>query len=218
TVHQGLVYTLGTEGHLCCLDAKTGDKVWMRELKKDYGVKSPIWGFAAHPLVDGKKLICIVGGDGSTVVAFDKDTGKELWKALTAIEPGYCPPMIYEAGGTRQLIVWHGESVNGLDPETGNVYWSQAAPTYQGMSISTPRKSGDLLFVSAYPDTSVMLRLDSANRRPKSPGEARRRRRSTARSARRISRRAISTACRAAAFCAASTPRPASGSGRRSIS
>jgi hypothetical protein len=134
----------------------------MRDLKKDYRVKAPIWGFAAHPLIDGKKLICIVGGEGSTVVAFDKDSGEELWKGLTAIEPGYCPPMIYEAGGVRQLIVWHGESVNGLDPETGNVYWTEKAPTYQGMSISTPRKSGDLLFVSAYPDTSIMLRLDSA--------------------------------------------------------
>jgi outer membrane protein assembly factor BamB len=160
TVHQQKVYTLGTEGHLVCLTAETGKPVWSHDLKKEYRVKSPIWGFAAHPLVDGKKLICIVGGEGSTVVAFDKDTGKELWQALTAIEPGYCPPMIYEAGGKRQLVIWHGESVNGLDPENGEVYWTQPAPTYQGMSIATPRKSGDSLFVSAYPDTSVMLRLD----------------------------------------------------------
>ena len=160
TVHDQKVYTLGTEGHLWCLEVDSGKPVWSRSLKEDYHVKSPIWGFSAHPLVDGQKLICIVGGEGSTVVAFDKDTGKELWKALTAVDPGYCPPMIYEAGGKRQLVIWHGEAVNGLDPETGEVYWTHAAKTYQGMSIATPRKFGDSLFVSAYPNTALMLRFD----------------------------------------------------------
>jgi len=70
--------------------------------------------------------------------------------------------MIFEAGGKRQLVIWHGQSVNGLDPETGAVYWTQPAPTYQGMSIATPRMFGDSLFVTAYPNTSLMLRLDPA--------------------------------------------------------
>jgi outer membrane protein assembly factor BamB len=160
TVHEQKVYTVGTEGHLFCLNADTGRPVWSHDLKKEYKVKSPMWGFAAHPLIDGKKLICIVGGEGSAVVAFDKETGKPLWQALTASQPGYCPPMIFEAGGKRQLVIWHGEAVNGLDPETGEVYWTEAAGTYQGMSISTPRLCGDLLFISAYPNTALMLRLD----------------------------------------------------------
>jgi outer membrane protein assembly factor BamB len=159
-VQGGHVYTLGTEGHLFCLQAETGKVVWSRDLKKDYGTKAPLWGFSAHPLVDGQKVVCVVGGAGSTVVAFDKDTGKELWRALSASQPGYCPPMVYEAGGKRQLIVWHADAVNALDPDTGTVYWSVPAATYQGMSIATPRKQGDLLFLSAYPDTALMLRLD----------------------------------------------------------
>src|SRR5205085_6504680 len=107
TVHGGMVYALGTEGNLHCLDAATGKVVWARELKKDYGVKAPIWGFSAHPLVDGQKLITLVGGDGTTAVAFDKDTGKELWRALSSSDPGYSPPVLHEAGGKRQLVVWH---------------------------------------------------------------------------------------------------------------
>lgn len=55
-----------------------------------------MWGFTGHPLIDGQKLIYLVGGAGSVAVAFDKDTGKELWRALTAKEPGYCPPTIIE--------------------------------------------------------------------------------------------------------------------------
>ena len=159
TVKDGKVYTLGAEGNLLCLDAAKGTVVWSRDLKKDYGVKAPMWGFSAHPLLDGQKLICMVGGEGSTVVAFDKDTGKEIWRALSAREPGYCPPMIYEAGGKRQVIIWHAQALAGLDPETGQVYWSQPVESYQGMAISTPRKRGDALFITGVMNTAVMLRL-----------------------------------------------------------
>jgi outer membrane protein assembly factor BamB len=159
-VQDGRVYTLGTEGHLFCFRAETGKVVWSRDLKKDYGVKAPLWGFSAHPLIDGEKLICVVGGDGSTVVAFDKGSGKELWRALSSTQPGYCPPVIYEAGGKKQLIIWHADAVTALDPDNGKVYWSHRLATYQGMSIAVPRKLGESLFLTAYPDTALMLRLD----------------------------------------------------------
>jgi outer membrane protein assembly factor BamB len=160
-VHQGKVYTLGAEGHLHCLDATTGKMLWARELTKDFTTKTPIWGFAGHPLVDGQKLICLVGGEGSVAVAFDKDTGKELWRALTAREPGYAPPMIYEFGGQRQLIIWHPESVNGLDPETGRLLWTHRAPVRTGMSIATPRQLGNRLFLTSFYSGSLMLRIQS---------------------------------------------------------
>jgi outer membrane protein assembly factor BamB len=160
-VGGGKVYTLGSEGKLFCLKADTGEVVWSHDFKKDYNIKAPIWGFAAHPLLDGQKLICMVGGEGSTVVAFDKDTGKEIWKALTAKEPGYCPPTIIEAGGKRQLLAWHAEAVNSLDPETGKLYWSQPFVAEYGMAIATPRRLGDLLFITALHGNSMMLKLDA---------------------------------------------------------
>lgn len=158
-VHQGRVYTLGAEGHLHCLDAVTGKVLWAREFTKDFECKTPTWGFAGHPLLDGQKLICLVGGAGSVAVAFDKDTGKELWRALSAREPGYAPPMIYEFGGRRQLILWHPEAVNGLDPETGRVLWTHRAPVRTGMSIATPRQVGDRLFLTSFYSGSLMLRV-----------------------------------------------------------
>jgi outer membrane protein assembly factor BamB len=163
TVHEGKVYTLGSEGNLLCLDAEKGDVLWARDFKKDFGIKTPMWGFAGHPVVDGKKLICLVGGEGSVAVAFDKDTGKELWRALSAQEPGYAPPMIYEFAGKRQLILWHPEAVNGLDPETGKVYWTHrhAPPVRSGMTIPAPRKIGDLLFLTSFYNGSVLLRVNS---------------------------------------------------------
>ncbi len=161
-VIEGKVYTLGAEGNLCCLSASDGKLLWSHDFKKELGTKAPMWGFAGHPLVDGKRLICLAGGAGSTVVAFDKDTGKELWRALSAEEPGYCSPIIYEAGGRRQLILWHPEAANGLDPETGAVYWSVPFKSRAGMTLATPRKLGDQLFFTAFYSGSLMLRLDSA--------------------------------------------------------
>ncbi len=161
SVSDGKVYTLGAEGNLLCLDASTGAEIWSRDFKKDFGIATPMWGFAGHPLIDGAKLICLAGGNGSVAVAFDKQTGKELWRALSAQEPGYAPPVIYEAGGKRQLIVWDPEAVNSLDPESGALYWSQPCKANAGMSIATPRKLGDLLFVTSFYNGSLMLRLDA---------------------------------------------------------
>lgn len=158
-VAGGKVYTLGTMGDLLCLDAQTGKVLWSKNFVKDYGAEVPVWGFAAHPLLDGNKLICLVGGEGSVAVAFHKDTGKELWRALTAKEPGYCPPMIYEAAGKRQLIIWHPEAVNALDPETGAVYWSQPFSVDAGLTIPTPRQAGDTLFVTSFYNGPMMLKL-----------------------------------------------------------
>ncbi len=79
TVDDDRVYVLGAEGDLHCLRVADGTAVWSRKLKEDYGVKTPQWGFCGHPLVDGNKLFCLVGGEGSVAVALDKMTGKEIW-------------------------------------------------------------------------------------------------------------------------------------------
>lgn len=165
-VHQGRVYTLGAMGDLYCLDASSGAVRWHKDLAKSYKAPPPAWGWAASPLVDGDRLFCLVGGEGSAVVAFHKDTGEELWKALTTEEIGYSPPTVIEAGGKRQLIVWHSESVNGLDPATGKVYWTQpypieGEPNRPAPTIAQVRRSGDLLFLTSYYHGPLMLRLAS---------------------------------------------------------
>jgi outer membrane protein assembly factor BamB len=161
TVAAGKVYVLGAEGYLHCLSAETGKVVWSKELKKDYKCDSPIWGFCAHPLVDGNKLICVVGGEGSTAVAFDKDSGTELWRAIEARHPGYCPPTIIEAANTRQLLIWDASKLNSLNPETGKKLWSfDLAPQYD-MAIAAPRQFGDLLFASSIGNVGACLKLSS---------------------------------------------------------
>jgi outer membrane protein assembly factor BamB len=170
-VSGGKVYTLGTEGNLLCLDAEKGSLIWSHEYKKELNVTSPTWGFAASPVLDGNKLICLARGNGSTAIAYDKDTGKELWRALSAQEPGYCPPVIYDLNGKRQLIIWHPEAVNGLNPETGAVYWTQKFTSKAGLSVPMPRKlkladGSDGLFITSFYNGPMMLKFEAGKDQP----------------------------------------------------
>ncbi len=161
TVDGDSVYSLGSEGDLKCLDTATGEVRWERSFKRDYNAAVPIWGFSAHPLVDGDAVICMVGGENQTVVAFNKKTGEELWKGVSANAVGYCPPSIIEAGGTRQLIIWHAEAIESLNPQDGSVYWRVPfQPSYE-MSIARPQKYQNMLYASGIGNKSIMLKLST---------------------------------------------------------
>ncbi len=158
---QGRVYVLGSEGDLACLNAISGELVWKRSFKQDFQAPVPIWGFSAHPLVHEDLLVCMVGGDGQTVVAFDKLTGEVRWKGLSASGAGYCPPTIVRFADTTQLIVWHADGVVSLEPKTGKPYWTvDLKPEYE-MAIARPQIEGNLMYASAIRTNSVMLELQN---------------------------------------------------------
>jgi outer membrane protein assembly factor BamB len=97
-------------------------------------------------------------------VAFHKDIGKVLWRALTATEIGYAPPIIYTVNGRRQLIIWHTDAVCGFDPESGQVLWLQpypvgGQPQRPEVTIAMPRLEGEQLFISSFYQGSLMLQL-----------------------------------------------------------
>jgi outer membrane protein assembly factor BamB len=158
-VAEGKVYVLGAMSDLTCLDAGTGNVIWSKNLMREYRSELPQWGFAAHPLLDGDRLICLVGGDGCEVVAFHKDTGAEIWKNLSSSRIGYCPPTIVHAGGTRQLIIWDPEAIHGLDPVSGREYWTVPFEVKADLSVSQPRLDGDKLFITSFYDGSILLKL-----------------------------------------------------------
>ena len=162
TVDGDRVYIVGATGRLFCLDVETGEVIWRKDYVEDYGTSVPTWGITSAPLVERHLLVALVGGErGALVVAFDKRTGEELWRAIDAVGgQGYSQPIIYEAGGVRQLIVWHPAALVSLNPNTGDVYWEQTWEVGVGMSVATPVKSGDYLLVSQFIYGSMMMRLD----------------------------------------------------------
>ncbi len=159
TVDGDRAYAVGAMGHFHCLSAADGELIWKRDLNADYDIAMPIWGIAAAPLVHQNLVIQQVGGkNGACIVAFDKLTGNEVWKALTD-RAAYSTPIVIRQADRDVLVCWTGDSISGLDPLSGKVLWGFPFPASKmPIGIATPVVSGDRLFVSSFYDGSVMLR------------------------------------------------------------
>lgn len=162
TVDDDRVYVVGAAGDLYCLNVETGAVLWEKHYIADYDSFVPTWGVASSPIVDGDRLITVVGGEpGGLIMAFDKRTGAEVWRALDVVgEMGYGQPILIDAGGARQLIVWHAAALVSLNPETGDLYWEEEWEAGGGMSVATPVHSGNYLLVTQFYRGSLMMRLD----------------------------------------------------------
>ena len=163
TVDGDRVYAVGASGVLIALTVDTGEILWRTSFAEEFGAEVPTWGFSSAPIVDGNRVITIVGGEpDAKVVAFDKLTGEEVWRSLSSIEsgPGVGQPIIIEAGGSRQLIVWHAAALVALNPETGEVYWQEEWEAGGGMSVATPVHSDNYLLVTQFYRGSMMMELN----------------------------------------------------------
>lgn len=159
TVADGRAYSLGALGHLICFDAATGKVLWQHDCNEEYRIRMPIWGIAASPLIEGKLVIVMIGGaDNACLAAFDKVTGKEVWRALPD-RANYASPVIIEQAGRRVLVVWTGDRVVGVDPATGTEHWAVNHKAFKmPLGIATPILHDGLLYLTGFYDGSLMLK------------------------------------------------------------
>jgi outer membrane protein assembly factor BamB len=162
TVDGDRVYVVGRMGDMLALNVADGKVLWQKNYEKDFGTIMPLYGTTAAPIVDGDRLIALVGGlEGANYMALDKLTGREIWRSRSSDpEPGYNQPTIIEAGGVRQLIAWDPNAVSGLDPVTGKVYWEVPFTVQLALTIMTPVHSGPYLFVATQYSGARMVKLD----------------------------------------------------------
>jgi outer membrane protein assembly factor BamB len=159
-IRDGKAYSLGMMGHLHCLDAVKGELIWKKDIDREYRIRMPIWGIAATPLIFENKLILQAGGsDGASVLAFDKDTGRELWRSMDD-KISYSAPIMIRQAGKEVIVIWSAENLNGLDPSTGKVYWKIPFPLKMGLGVSTPVRYKDYIFVSSFYNGSLLVKLD----------------------------------------------------------
>ena len=160
-------YSLGATGQMFCLKVSDGETVWHRDLDQEYDItraddqtRMPIWGISASPLLVNDLIVLHIGGRvGACVVALDKLTGKERWRALDD-RAQYSAPILVEQAGKQVVVVWTGDSVAGLDANTGELYWREVmTPTRMPIGIATPTVHDDMLFVTSFYDGAMMLKL-----------------------------------------------------------
>lgn len=163
TVDGDRVYALGGFGDLICVDAKTGKESWRVSLQTDLGGEvNPIgggledptplgWGYAAAPLVDGDRLICVPGGRGGLLAALDKTTGKVIWRSeAVKDQASYSSPLAVEFDGVRQYIQATNKGIVGVAAEDGKLLWSyQRKRPYEDVVISTPVFKDGFVYASA---------------------------------------------------------------------
>ena len=125
TIDGQNIYVMTGGGTLGCLNAETGEVVWSVEMK-EFGGKTPFWGYSESPLADGNRVICSPGGNKGAMVALDKSNGDLLWQTSEVKNSqhySYTSPIVIEWGGKRQYVKLLGKVVMGVDAEDGSVIW-----------------------------------------------------------------------------------------------
>jgi outer membrane protein assembly factor BamB len=151
----GKLYTLGATALLHCLNAANGASIWQKDLAKEYQL-AEFSGNTPCPLIEDDLLILyICGKPAACVVAIDKNSGKEIWRALDDTFT-YSSPIIITAAGKKQLIVWTQQGITSLNPKTGETWWRETINTPGDMAVATPVFSNPWLLVGG-----MMLKLDA---------------------------------------------------------
>ncbi len=162
TVDGEVLYALGSQGDLVCVELAGGKERWRKNLMKDLGafvngITSPNpesgmgWGLSWSPLVDGDRLVCTPGGKKGLFAALDKKTGEVLWQSKDVPqEATYSSPLAAEVGGVRQYIALTQDGAAGVDAKTGGLLWEyRRAMAFPDVVCPTPILQGDKLYITA---------------------------------------------------------------------
>jgi outer membrane protein assembly factor BamB len=148
TFHDGTLFALGATGELRALEASNGKIRWRTNILEDADAGNLYWGMAASPLVVGQTLVTVPGGgNGRSIVAYDRATGRVAWSALDD-EAAYSSPLRVTLAGVDQVVVFLASRVVGVSPDRGALLWESPWP--QGSNVAAqPVVTGDnQVFVS----------------------------------------------------------------------
>ena len=159
TVDGDRLYAVAADGTLACLDVATGKILWSLEFSRQFRGSVPQWGYSESPLVDGDRLIVTPGGRGASVVALNKKTGDVVWKSQS--DPAaYSSPIVFEAGGSRQIVVFTANGARGLLAGNGELLWRYDKVANGTANIATPIYRDGFVFLSSdYGAGCALLRI-----------------------------------------------------------
>lgn len=151
TVDGDLLYALGSDGDLVCLETKTGKIRWQKSLRKDFGGKPHEWAYAESPLVDGDVVVVSPGGAEATIVALNKKTGATIWKSAVpgADQAGYASAIVVTAAGRKQYVQFLNNGIVGVDAKSGQFLWLYKEVVKGPAQVFTPVARGEYVYGGA---------------------------------------------------------------------
>lgn len=166
TVDGERLYAVTSDGRISCLRAADGEVLWSRDFQDWGGRMMSGWGFSESPLVDGERVICTPGGQSAALVALNKHTGEEIWRAAIPdfgdgkAGAAYSSVVISHAAGIKQYVQLIGRGAVGIRAEDGQFLWGYARIANGTANIPTPLVQGDYVFVSTgYQTGAALLKL-----------------------------------------------------------
>jgi len=168
TVDGDRVYAMGADGLLACLDAKSGDIRWQKNILDEFGGSKLTWGICESVVVDGDQVICTPGGRGATMAALNKMNGNVVWTCLVpgGVGAGYASPVVADVQGVRQYIQFTAKGTIGVRANDGMFLWGNDRSANGTANCSTPLFVDNHVFsASGYNTGGALLRLASRSGR-----------------------------------------------------
>jgi outer membrane protein assembly factor BamB len=162
-VSGNYVFTAGATSKLHCLDKKTGKVLWSHDLINEFHGTVRVNGYSCSPLAYKDKIVMLVGGSASALVAFNQKDGSVAWKKHD-FKNSTSSPILINVDGQDQLVAFMFGEVVGVDPNNGDLLWSHSHPVDFGLNTSMPVWGPDnFLFISSgYDGGSRVLKLTRA--------------------------------------------------------
>lgn len=145
------VFAFGQFGDFVCVEMESGKELWGGDVVADLGGQfMNNWGFSSSPIFDGEHVLLPVGGDGGTVVAFEKN-GRRAWRSKDLKDPapyGSVVPAVFD--GVKQYLIFTQSGLYGLDPKNGDVLWRGVRETSRAVCSDPVFKDDVALVAQAY--------------------------------------------------------------------
>ncbi len=165
TVDDDRIYALTENGDLACLRARDGSPVWRKNILKEFGGSNPGWLISESPLLDGDRVIVTPGGRGAGLVALDKMTGKEIWRAKElSDEASYSSAIAADVGGVRTIMNFTSRAAVGVRASDGKLMWTNSSAANGSANCTTPVFADNkVFFTSSYGTGGALLGLNAQN-------------------------------------------------------
>jgi outer membrane protein assembly factor BamB len=149
TVNGDLLFCLSSNGDLACLKTATGEVVWKKQFRSDFGGRVGSWAYSESVLVDGDVLVCTPGGSNANLAALNKKTGEVVWTSSGPDVGGaeYASIMVVGAGTGKQYVQFLQKGLVGVDAKSGKQLWRYDRTAGQA-NILTPIVMNNRIFTA----------------------------------------------------------------------